>query len=232
MTVAPTLIVLSTMGWLLQPYLGTPEAPDIPKVTTLEVAESLLSPALGPLPARNPFQLADEIAEQGPPARSPASSAAKGQGTPISSTTKGGITPAAKPPEGLLHRLRRLAESVRRRVEEARQAEAALRTKVEGKVKLSATSIQGNRRIAILNGRIYAEGEAVDLATGSAGSIHLAEVRPASVMLRSAGARVEVSFPPASMATGPPPTVAATPRAPKRSTNARKTVGVGTSRPR
>jgi hypothetical protein len=63
---------------------------------------------------------------------------------------------------------------------------------------LTATSIHGDRRTAMIAGRVYAQGEPIEGTDPVLGPVVLAEVRTRDVLLRSSAGDVEVKFPESS----------------------------------
>ncbi|MBI1917212.1 MAG: hypothetical protein HYS12_21110, partial [Planctomycetes bacterium] len=78
---------------------------------------------------------------------------------------------------------------------------------------LSATILRGQRRVAMINGKFFAEGE--PLKGVSAGPLTLARVFPDHVLLRQGEETLDLKFPEKSETRSPSPG-AAKPAGPKR----------------
>ncbi len=177
-SVVPPAVVLAVAGWSCWTILEA-STPSAAKPKPAESVAGLLEPELGELTGRDPFALPGE------PEPEPEGVAAKGK-------AEARETPAA--------RLRRMMADVNARLLAARAAEAkraASRDRL-AHLPLSATSIHGDRRTAIIGGRVYAQGETIAGTDQALGPVVLAEVRPADVLLRCSVGEVEVKFPESS----------------------------------
>ena len=174
-TIVPSMIVLAAVGWAVWPYLESPGLSPTSKTRDVEVSSALLAWVAGRTPDRDPF-------------RSPSVPAAVGS------------TRAPRPGPGEKVPKAGLANTML----EARRAEVDVRATLPGKVALSATSIHGTRRMAVLNGRVYAEGESVQ-GIDAPNPVVLAAIHPASVRLCYGGESVAIAFSAASAATRSPP---------------------------
>ena len=196
---------------LLGPRSST--LPAKPKVT--EIPPSLLTRVADHSPDLDPFRLPIVAPAKIPdrtPDRSRTAATATPGGTrpdPKAAATSRSAEVAIKP--GLLDRLTNFAAWTQGRVawargqvEAAARSQAAAQASLPGQVALSATSIRGNRRVAVINGRVYAEGEPLRGITSPAAVI-LSAVRPASVRLRTGMATVEIAFSTAPRSTAPAP---------------------------
>jgi hypothetical protein len=202
-SVVSWVVLIAVVGWAGWPYLESAGSSAGSKIRVAEVAVAQLAGATGLVPARDPFQAFGEVAA--------------GQSTPAPLTT---ASPAAEVPgselaAGALDRPGRPSDPAQDPTDSSRRGEAEIRANLTGQVALSATSIRGERRMAVLNGRTYAEGETIKGITGP-GPVILAAVRPMSVRLRSGGTTVDVAFSRASAATRPPPAVATPSPSPAR----------------
>ena len=203
-SIVPPAVVLAVAGWSCWTILGAAPPPPAAKPKPAASAAALLEPDLGAEAPRDPFMVPGE-----PPP-----------------TAKGAA--AAKPAEGPEAKLRRLLAAGIARLAAARAAEAkkaAAREKLTH-MALSGTSIHGDRRTAIIGGRAYSEGEAIEGTEPSLGPVILAEVRAKEVTLRSAAGPVAVKFADtsahsASAAPTPPPQAAAAARRPRSNGGAR-----------
>jgi hypothetical protein len=174
-TVVPPAVVLAVAGWSCWTVVEA-SAPPPAKPKPLESAAGLLEPELGTPTERDPFALPGE------PEPETKGGAAKGKAEVVES-------PAA--------RLRRLMADINARLLAVRAAEArraASRDRL-AHLPLAATSIHGDRRTAMIAGRVYAQGETIEGTDPALGPVVLAEVRPRDVLLRSAAGDVEVKFP-------------------------------------
>ena len=91
---------------------------------------------------------------------------------------------------------------------------------------LAATSVHGDRRTAIIGGRAYSEGEAIEGTDASLGPVVLASVRAKEVTLRSSVGAVAVKFADTSAHSSsappsPPPAVAGGSKRPRSSGGSR-----------
>jgi hypothetical protein len=165
---APSLIVLAVAGWVCWSHLDVAEPPAPAKVKLEPIAASQLSPDLEPLGARNPFLLPSRVA----------------------------AVKAAAGTQALNHPLANPAKEAK----EAREAEdklAKARTALKA-LALGGTSVGGDRKVAILAGRAYAEGDAIEGIDQMLGPVVLSEVRVTEVILNCPAGLVTVTFPDAS----------------------------------
>lgn len=192
---APPIVLLAVVGWAAWPYLESPGSTPTSKPQIAEVPSALLARVTNRAPDRDPF-------------RAPAT---------IDSAAK---VPKAGPAADPLDRPARLVTPAQRKAELASRAGAEVRATLPGQVALSATSIRGKYRLAVLNGRTYSEGEAVE-GIAAPGPVVLATVQPMSVRLRCGETTFDVAFSSASAATRPPPAVSTPPPARLRPTRGR-----------
>ena len=183
--VAPTAVVVVVSGVCTWPYVWAPDdgsgGPKPAEPPGLSAA--LLEPAVGADFERNPFQ-----------------------------ETAGVRLALAR---SAFARLKgRLADTLKRRKPEvpAEEPEAARRP-VErlgvdpaANLVLNATYIQGQKRLAMINGRVYSQGEMLKGIESATGRWKLSEVRPHSVVIDVRGKLMELSYP--SPGSSPPGAVA------------------------
>jgi hypothetical protein len=170
-SVLPPAVVLAVAGWSCWTIVEA-SAPPPARPKPVESAAGLLEPEFGPPTERDPFALPGE----------PEPEMAKGV--------------AAKAPESPAARLRRLMADLNARLLAVRAAEArraATRDRL-AHLPLTATSIHGDRRTAMIAGRVYVQGEAIEGTDPALGAVVLAEVRPGDILLRSSAGDVEVRF--------------------------------------
>ncbi len=180
-SVVPPAVVLAVAGWSCWTIVEA-SAPPPAKPKPVESAAGLLEPELGTRTERDPFALPGE------PEPESKAVAANGKGK-------------AEAVESPAARLRRLVADLNARLLAVRAAEArraASRDRL-AHLPLAATSIHGDRRTAIIAGRVYAQGEAIEGTDPALGPVVLAEVRPRDILLRSAVGEVVVGFPETSV---------------------------------
>jgi hypothetical protein len=213
-TVVPPALVLAMAGWSCWSIFGATAAPAAAaKPKPAESVAALLEPALGTLAERDPFAMPGE---REPEAKA-ALTGAKG---------KPSEAPEAQGRRLLTAASKRLAAHLTAvRAAEAKRAEARERLT---HLPLSATSIHPDRRVAIIGGRAYAEGETIDGTERSIGPVILAEVRPREVTVHSSVGPVEVRFTENLTRSSAPHSAAPTPKAGQR--RSRQATGVVTIR--
>jgi hypothetical protein len=74
------------------------------------------------------------------------------------------------------------------------KATAAQLTKPPPQLMLKGTFIQGTRRVALINDRVYAEGETLTAIKTDPGSLVLAQVHPDKVLLQQGTQRFELKY--------------------------------------
>jgi hypothetical protein len=165
---APAAIVLVAAGVCAWPYLGasSDDAPaGPPAAPPTEIAATLLEPAVGTNFDRDPFQ--EAAAARLALARVAfARLQARAAGWFRRRPADG---PAAAP--GPVQPIGPGADLV-----------------------LNGTFLQGERHLAMINGRVYAPGEALKGLDEARGRYVLAEVRPLSVVIDARGRRLELSY--------------------------------------
>jgi hypothetical protein len=166
-------IIAEAAGFLAWPYLGSaPAAPDATsekkdKAPTL--AEELLSPAFGTAPERDPFGVEDRV-RAALAARAASTARRPGGKGPTAEAVAGRPAPDAKPvPPDPFERLKGLV--------------------------LEATIIHGARRAALINGKIYKQGDPL-AAQGADGltPLVLERIDRDKVTLASGPGRAELKF--------------------------------------
>ncbi len=195
-TIVPPALVLAVAGWSSWTIFGAAASP--PAAAKPKAAESvaaLLSPEFGTPAERDPFALPGE--------REPAARAAPAV--------------AVRPTESPEAKGRRFLDLVNKklaaRLAATRAAEAkraAARERL-AQLPLSATSVHADRRVAMIGGRAYVEGETIDGTEPSIGPVVLAQIRPREVTVRSSVGPVAVRFTEASLrstSSSPPPPAA------------------------
>jgi hypothetical protein len=179
---APSLFVLAMAGWACWSHLDVAAPPTPVKGKFEPIRASLLSPDPGTSGGRNPFLL---------PSRVAAAKAAE---------TKATVTKAAKPRwwEAWLKPLslasnRPVPNPAKAAEDKLAKARTALR-----RLELGGTSVGGDRKVAILSGRAYAEGDAIEGIDRAIGPVVLTEIRVTEVILNCSAGLVTVTFPDAS----------------------------------
>lgn len=155
---APPVLAMAVTGYCVWPYLDAPEDTNPPARPALpKIEPQQLSPTLAPTLERNPFELAGALAPK-PVAEEKAKTAA---------------SQSAARPGG---RMNRPAD---------RKPEAS-RSLLEG-WSLGATVVHGPRRGAIINGKVYDEGEMVAPPQRDGKGLRLARVERDRVLLQEPG---------------------------------------------
>ncbi|MDG3007709.1 hypothetical protein [Paludisphaera mucosa] len=180
-TLVPPMIALAATGWAVWPYLESPVPSPISRTRVAEISSDSLATVPGRTPDRDPFSFTG--------------SSAADESADATKSGPGGRAPKARPADAIL---------------KVGRAEVDILAALPGKVSLSATSIHDSRRMAVLNGRVYAEGESVQ-GLDAPGPVVLAAIHPASVGLRYGGKDVEIAFPASSTMTRPPSSIASSP---------------------
>jgi hypothetical protein len=166
---APTAVVVAAVSFCGWPYIFTSDAGNKQATTMPVIAPSQLSPRLLPPPARNPFRPAAEPIAQAPQPTKTATTATAGGKDAIA--TRSGHAKHGKPPADPL-----------------------------GDLTLTATSILagGTRypgsRLAVINGRIYAERETIKSKDPSAPPCVVARILPDCVLLECEGRTTTLSY--------------------------------------
>ena len=203
-TAMPVLATMAAAGWLAWSHLGSSPPPPPPKKAAgVTIETSWLNPPIGEPPARDPFR---------PPG------AKRSAGT--SARLAGATTESARPGrkrggEGVPGRPARVRVVAPRSLGAASNGIAAERDAAKwakevpedfsGRVRLSATTIRGARRMAVINDRMVVEGEAIPNLGAAGEPVVLFRVDATSVVLRHRGASSVVTFPSIATATAAPP---------------------------
>lgn len=196
----PSAIVLAVVGWYTWPYLGPPELGGADnKGQVVEIAQSLLSPTIEPASARNPFKR---------PGAAPS-----GRGG-VKYVENEQITRVLKV-LGDVFVLRRATPRVGTAPRPGPMTKPNL-AELLSTFSLSATWVQGPRRAAVINGRIYRQGDAMEAPAATPAPLHVAQVFPDRVLLECQGARAELRLP--EQAERPSGPAVAAPPAPHRPT--------------
>jgi hypothetical protein len=175
---APSLIVLAVAGWVCWSNIGGAEPTAPPKGKVEPIAASQLSPDQEPLGARNPFLLPSRVAAL------KAAAVTKGARSRSWADRWKQLTQALNHPQATP------AKAADDKLAKARTTLQALA--------LGGTSVGGDRKVAILAGRAYAEGDAIEGIDPLLGTVVLSEVRATEVILNCPAGLVTVTFPDAS----------------------------------
>jgi hypothetical protein len=178
MMMAPSLIVLGVVGWACWSHLDVADPAAPAKVKFEPIVASQPSLELRIAGARNPFLLPSRVAAV------KAAAATKGArsrswGDRWKQLTQALNRPGASPAKA------------------AEDQHAKARTVLQ-KLALGGTSVGGDRKVAILAGRAYAEGDAIEGIDRALGQVVLSEVRATEVILNCPAGLVTVTFPDAS----------------------------------
>lgn len=138
---APTAIIMAAIAWCCGPYMdGSTSGIGVEDARLPEITEALLSPAINPVCQRDPFQPTcpgDTVSEED---KGPAEPPDKAMEPP----------PAESPPPRAIYATPTVPTGPTPEV---------LIAQVLRQITLDATYIQGNRRVAVINGRIFREGD-------------------------------------------------------------------------
>jgi hypothetical protein len=191
----PSSIVLAVAGFCTWTTLrGSDSGGKVSRGNLPEVTPAMLSPTIAAVPERDPFKSPGEAqpsvmaklrikgSTTGPNARSEAGN--RGEGL-----TSGPNERIARVVEALGDALTLQRGNLP--VTTARPAPKVNMAALLAKLDLNATSVRGADRVAVINGRIYRQGEALE----GTPSVLLAQVLPDRVRLECQGARAELSFP-------------------------------------
>ncbi|MBU4273157.1 MAG: hypothetical protein KKE86_05565 [Planctomycetes bacterium] len=181
--VIPRALALAVVGYCLWPSMMAfnskpkTKSPDKPP----ELSAALLSPAMPPTPTRDPFE--------------------QNTATPASALKKV-IQPATK--AAAVKGPQKPAGAADPTVKTARRAAAASRDRAmptgkganhSGGLTLEATCIVGDRRLAVINGRLYAPKETLSLPGLSATPCEVVSVLPYKVVLKCGENNMELTYP-------------------------------------
>jgi hypothetical protein len=200
--IAPTALVLAMAGYSGWPYLGasvfappTPTPAAAPAKSMLpELTAALRTPSIPTNHSRDPFQDPEALR-----------AAAIGQ---VSKLLKSWVTRYLTPPVPGAGAAR-LKNA--RGAKPAQAADASSGEDPRLGLVLSATFLQGRKRVALINDRTYEPGQALAGLDGAGGPCILKEVRPYEVILAYQGRNLTLGYPDAS---SPPRPAAATATAP------------------
>ena len=160
--IAPSAVVVALVIYGLWPYLfASSDAEENKEMRTAEIADARIAPNILPPPSRDPFRQAGE------PATGPAKTLATATGRKL---LPAGANSAS-------------AAAARKAAPSGLSADADPKATLV----LTATSICGKRRLAVINGRIYTEGEKVSSRDTSAPPRVIARILPYQVVLECRG---------------------------------------------
>ena len=168
------LIVIGVMGYLCWPYVSDPlpEALALSPGKMPEIAPALLAPPVAPAPDRDPFQqppVAKPAEEPPPPV--------------VAEVPKPAPPPSAAP-----------APALNPPIVVKPELPVDPKDLLSG-LALNATYVRGDRRLAVINGSLYAEGDQVKLSGPTMLALTLARVYPDNVILERKGQTVELNYP-------------------------------------
>lgn len=155
---APLVLFLAATGWCVWPYLSSrsPAAPKRAESASLDAR--MLRPGFEPASERNPFQRPKRRTETAPEPKVERTVAASPPKVEPKRETRP-LAPAARP-----------------------SAKASKPPTPEG-LSLGGTLVRGKNRAAIINGKVYRQGEILDHEPGARVHWKLAEVRADGVVL-------------------------------------------------
>jgi len=163
---APTAIVAGALGYLCWPYAEDPAKK--PEATSAakakEALAALLSPPPAPAPERDPFN-----------------SQVLPKSALTAATQQVARSTAATPQE------------TRANVAPPRTTEAAITTTLS-ELALQGTHIQGSRRLAVINGTVYAEGDEIAASGTMTSSYKVVRVYMHKVEVECDGQAVELTY--------------------------------------
>lgn len=182
---APSAIVIAAVGYCCLPYLdqpGTRAAPSQEVSKSHEIPLELLSPKVGSSQPRDPFNLQAKVDKN-----------AKGVPTATNRAVSksAGKVGNAKAPESAV------AAAVREAALRAAATEKAaqeLRDALKGLV-LNGTYLSSKRRLAVINSKLYSEGQTVLPASPSAKSFIVSRIDQHKVQLQLGVQTVELGYP-------------------------------------
>ena len=179
-TLVPPALVLAVAGWSCWSIFGATTAPaPAAKPKPAEGVAKLLEPEFGKSAERDPFAL-------------PGEAEAEARGAKVTTSGKPAETPESEGRKLMAGAVARLAAKIaEERAAEVKRAAARERL---AHLPLSATSVHADRRVALIGGRAYVEGETIDGTDPAIGPVILAEVRPREVTVRSSAGPVLVKF--------------------------------------
>ncbi len=195
--IAPTAIAAAVVTWCCWPYLDGPgqgvELSSSAKV--LQIRPSLLSPDIEPPTGRNPFRPL--------PARKTLSVKSLVSCLQDSKLWKKGIlsllrrpstepTFAAKPT--LAAAKPSVGPGVPAGVNQGPSAEEEC-GRIARELVLSATYLQGDRRVALISGRVYEPGQALPISGLTQGPCTVAQILPCKVVLEYRRRTMELKYP-------------------------------------
>jgi hypothetical protein len=185
------VIVISVESWLLWAYLESAPALVLPKPPVKSLDSTISVRPLGLASARDPFRPASSVAA----IPSDRSTTTPSKMTQSPNNLAAGTSKTVNSSESILARLGRLLNQAGKTAAQRASLVQEARIAVTGQVRLSATSVGGRRRVAVLNDRTIAEGEVLEGLSTLSAPVVLASVRPSSVLLRYREVLIEVAFP-------------------------------------
>lgn len=182
---APTAVVIGVVGYCCWPYLGGSTVAPVEAASKLpEISAALLSPTIEPAPDRDPFGATRQAQMDVPEGDTAANATVGPHGTAARtgpSSTLGSVPGATPGASGTAP---------------AGQGSGPTKDKtiaLSG-LALNATCIQGDRRIAVINGRQYAQGESLSVSNFTTEPYIVTEIQPYKVLLAFQGASAELTY--------------------------------------
>ena len=165
---APIATVFGLTVWCCWPYLeGAPEGTGLQQGGDLpRISGALLSPTVQPAPERNPFQPPLVSKATPPETEEPSAQSAVGTQSSVG-------TPAPEQQEAVVE-------------EESPDIFSGL--------VLGAIYIQGNRRVALINGQVCEQGDRLAISASSADPCIVTEISADKVLLSHGGQTVELKY--------------------------------------
>lgn len=187
--IAPSAIMMAAVGYCCWPYLEQPSMTTGPKEPSkpIEISDALLSPEIGTKNDRDPFGV-----------KGLAQADDKGKGADKNKPGADGKGPGGAKPdaEKLAGDKKPLtaAELEAERLAAAKKALAEVEEAVQ-KLTLNATYISTRQRTAIINSRLYTEGEFMRHPDEKIKSMLVAKVLPHKVVMQLNGLSVDLGYP-------------------------------------
>jgi hypothetical protein len=209
-TAAPILATLAAAGWLVWSHINPTPVATLTKGKAIQIEAARLVPSLGNLPPRDPFRLQGTAPPITLRVAAPSEKAVPGKSprtTAVASTLE---QPKGRP--SLSKRFASMREAMKlslnkasRAVSRAKLLATQVQETLSGQVRLSATMIRGEQRMAVVNNRMVSEGQPILNLGTLEQPVLLAQVRASSVVLYHRGASAVVSFPALATSTNAPP---------------------------
>lgn len=186
--IAPSAIMMAAVGYCCWPYLEQPTLTTAPKEVAkpIEISDALLSPNIGSKNDRDPFGMKGLVKADDKGKASDKNQPGDGRGSGGAKTNGDTLAGDKKPPTAAELEAERLA-AAKKALEEVQEAVQ--------KLTLNATYISSRRRTAMINSRLYSEGEHMRHPDDKVKSMQIAKVLPHKVIMQMNGLSVELGYP-------------------------------------